>query len=338
MKRPVVRIVGETGSDLLPAWGSSLMSVTFTDNSGGDADELEFQFSVTTPLQAPPQKGQQYRLLFNWQGEALRDAGLFTFQSASLSFEAEGGWTMSVVSRSADFVDADKAADVEHFEETTAGEIFRQLAEGVGKKATVHPVIDAIPIPYRLRMQQSAVGFAQQLADELGATLKLANGQWLVPLKNSGQTALGSTLPPIVISADEATGCDLTTEGRPEFAEVRATWFDEEKGLPALAVAKGSGRSAAFFGLHSAPSASEAKQRSQAERKEMESAAITGSVSLEGRAGAIAGAPVELVQFGGWSGFDLVAQTITHTFTFDESGGWLMSIELSAKGEASAAG
>lgn len=333
MRRPVVQVIGESGSDLVPGWGSALMSVSYTDNEGGEADELELQFSVSMPFQAPPSKGQQYRLLYGWAASSLKDAGIFTFQSASLTFDAENGWTMLVVARSADFVDTDKAADAEHFEETTAGEIFRKLASGVGKSATVHPSIAGIEIPYRLRMQQSAVGFAQQLADDLGGTLKLANGQWLITAKNRGETAGGSTIPPIAISVGEIISCDLTTEGRPEFGEIQSSWFDEEKGLSLLEAVPGLGQVAKFLALHPAPSAGEARQRSKAEALDMARATISGSVTIEGRPEAMAGAPIVLSGFGGWSGFDLVAPVITHTFSFDESGGWLMTPEISAKTE-----
>ncbi|MGC4409631.1 MULTISPECIES: phage late control D family protein [Rhizobium] len=331
MRKPLVQVIGQSGADLVPGWGSSLMSLSFTDNEGGDADEINMQFSVSTPLQAAPAKGTQYRLIYGWTGQGLKDAGLFTFQSAGLTFDAESGWIMTITCRSADFVDADKAADLESFEEATAGQIFKRLAAGVGKNAKVHPSVEAIEIPYRLRYQQSAVGFAQTLADELGATLKLANGEWLITMKNSGETANGSTLPPITVSMDEVIDCDLTTEGRPEFGEVQSSWFDEGLGISFLEAVPGLGQAARFLGLHPAPSASEARQRSRAEALDLARATVSGGITIEGRPEAMAGAPVILSGFGGWAGFELVAPTLVHTFTFDESGGWLMSFECAAK-------
>ena len=312
-------------------WGSAVMAVRFTDCEGGDADELEIDFSVSPPIQAPPAKGTKYRLRYGWQAGALKDAGLFTFQNAGLSFSADSGWVMTVTSRSADFVEADKAAGMEHFEETTAGEIFRKMASGAGKSATVHPSIDNISIPYRLRFQQSAMGFAQALADELGATVKPANGQWLVTMKNSGETAAGTTIPPLTISVDDIISCDLSTEGRPEFGEVQASYFDEDKGISLLEAAPGLGKVARFLALHPAPSPSEAKQRSKAEALDLARATIDGSITVEGDLQAMAGASIKLVGFGGWSGLDMVAQTISHEFTFDESGGWLMTPEFAAR-------
>lgn len=330
MRRPVVQIIGQSGSDLLPGWGSSVISVRYSDCEGGEADELEVEFSIF-PLPAPPAKGTEYRFLYGWDSERLRDAGLFTFQNAGIRFDADSGWVMTITSRSADFVDADKAADIEHFEETTAGDIFRKLASDAGKTAKVHPSIDSIAIPYRLRFQQSAMGFGQALADELGATVKPANGQWLVTMKNAGETASGTTIPTLVIAIGDVTSCDLSTEGRPAFGEVQASYFDEDKGMSLLEAVPGLGQSAKFLALHPAPSASEAKQRSKAEALDLARATIDGNITVEGDPEAMAGAPVQLVGFDGWAGLDLVAQTITHEFTFDENGGWLMTPELAAR-------
>lgn len=47
----------------------------------------------------------------------------------------------------------------------------------------------------------------------------------------------------------------------------------------------------------------------------------------------MAGAPATLSGWGDWSGLDLVAPLITHTFSFYESGGWLMMPEISEKTE-----
>ncbi len=128
-QKPVVQVIGQSESDLIPKWGSSLLAVRFTDNEGGDADEIEFDFSVTLPLQAPPAEGTRYRLLYGWEAGALRDAGSFTYQNSRISFSADHGWVLTITARSADFVDADKAEETEHFEEMTAGEIFSRLAQ-----------------------------------------------------------------------------------------------------------------------------------------------------------------------------------------------------------------
>lgn len=330
MKKPVVRVIGESGKDLVPGWGRALESITYTDNEGGEADELEFAFSVAPPFPAPPEKGTRYTLYYGWDAKALRNAGLFTFQSASLDKSAGDGWTMTITSRSADFVDADKSADHEHYEQTTAGEIFTQLARRAGKTAIVDQALTAVNIPYRLRLGQSALGFGQALADELGASLKLAGGKWIVTAKGGGRTASGAPLAQIPVSTAAIIDCGLSSEGRAEYETVETGYFDDETGQWVTEKTTGKGKGARTAALHPSASASEASVRGKAEATDLARATIAGSITIEGRLDAMAGAPLALEGFGGWTGTNLTAGTISHSFTFDDSGGWLMTVEIAA--------
>lgn len=331
MRKPIVTVMGPSGLDLIPGWGPALTRVSYTDNDGGEADEIEIEFAAEAPFQAPPAEGTRYRLSYGWSSGGLRDAGEFTFQSASLGGDAEGGYLLTIVARSADFVDADKSADSEHFDDMTAGEIFQKLAGDAGKSAIVDPSIASIKIPYRLRHQQSALGFAQELAEELGATLKLADGKWLLPARGSGKTASGTTLPPIALDYGQVLSFDLTSEGRPKFKEVNASWFDPQAGIAKIETAAGIGKAATLFGLHPAASADEAKVRGKADATELARASVSGTLTVEGDPDAMAGAPVILTGFGGWSGHDLVAPSIRHDFTFDDQGGWIMNVAVAGR-------
>lgn len=332
MKKPVVRVLGQTGSDLIPKWGAKLQSVTYTDNEGGEADEIEIVFNVSPPFPRPPAKGTRYILEYGWNSQTLRNAGVFTFQSASLNKPAGDAWTMAIIARSADFVDADKTADTSHFEETTAGEIFQKLAKEAGKTAVVDSDVGAISIPYRLRYGQSALGFGQALADEIGGSLKLAGGKWIVTAKGASKTASGKAMPPIVIPIEQIMDAGISTEGRADTKEIEAGYFDADAGRWVSEKAAGKGKSSRSSVLHPSASPGEAKARGKAEATDLARATISGSLTVEGDVDAMAGAPLVLPGFGEWAGDDLTAGAISHSFTFDESGGWLMTVEIAAKG------
>ncbi len=332
MKKPVVRVLGQTGSDLIPRWGAALESVSYTDNEGGEADEIEIVFNVSPPFPRPPAKGTRYVLEYGWSLQALRNAGVFTFQSASLNKSAGDTWAMSITARSADFVDADKTADTSHFEDTTAGGIFQKLAKEAGKTAVVDADVASIKIPYRLRYGQSALGFGQALADEIGGSLKLAGGKWIVTAKGASKTASGKAMPPIVIPIEAIIDAGISTEGRADTKDIEAGYFDEEAGRSVAEKASGKGKSSRSSVLHPSASQGEAKARSKAEATDLARAAISGSLTIEGDVNSMAGAPLVLPGFGEWAGNDLTAGAITHSFTFDDSGGWLMTVEIAAKG------
>jgi hypothetical protein len=328
MQRPVVHVIGAMSGNLVPGWGPALRAVRYTDNEGADADEIEIEFSVDGPGASRPASGTSYRLLYGWDEAGLRDAGSFTVQSSSLSYAPDDGWTLTVVARSADFLDADKAGETAHFDDETVGEMMQRLAGSAGKSARVHPELADIKIPYRLNWGQSPLGFAQALADEIGGSLKPANGQWQITKKNSGQTAGGTPLPPLIIPLERVTGCEITEEERPKFGEAQQPWFDPEAGLSQLASAAGIGKAAQALLLHPAASAVEAAASAAAAVLDLGRSSVSGSVTAIGDPDAMAGAPVILPGYGGAAA---VATSITHEFTFDEGGGWLMTVELAAQ-------
>lgn len=328
MRRPIVHVIGAMSGNLVPVWGAALRALRYTDNEGADADEIEIEFSVDGPGASRPASGTSYRLLYGWDEIALRDAGSFTVQSATLSFDAEDGWTRRVVARSADFMDADKAGQTAHYDEQTVGEIMQHLARAAGKSARVHPQLANIKIPYRLNWGQSPLAFAQALADEIGGSLKPANGQWQITRKNSGETAGGTKLPPLVIPLESVTGGEITEEERPKFGQAQQPWFDADAGLSQLASAASIGRIAQTLLIHPAASAVEAGVGAAAAALDLGRGSVSGSITAIGDPDAMAGAPVILP---GYDGAAAVATSITHEFTFDESGGWLMTVELAAQ-------
>ncbi|OCP17422.1 MULTISPECIES: hypothetical protein [unclassified Ensifer] len=330
MRKPRVQVIGQSGLDLFPGWSSSsLMSVTYTDVDGGEADELEFSFSVSPPFQDSPAEGTRYRFLYGWEGQPLRDAGEFTYQSDALSGDAEGGYVMTIVARASDFIDADKAAETEHFDDMTAGEIFQSLAGRAGKQALIHPDIASVRLPYRLRFNQSLSGFANELAEELGGTLKFAGGKLLVPKRNGGQNANGRQLPTITIPFKSQHAFDIASEGRGRYQQVGTGFFDPLKGVQKLFNATSSGKASRFLGLHPARSEDEAELAGKAQSAELARGSISGSFDTDGSDEAMAGAPVRLSGFGASrDALDLVAASIAHTISFEDGGGWTMSVEV----------
>ncbi|MDX3978932.1 hypothetical protein [Shinella sp.] len=92
MRRPIVQIIGQSGIDLIPGWGSALISVSWTDVDGGDSDELNITYSVSAPFPDSPAEGTRYRLIYGWDLSGLRDGGLYTYQSDTLGGDPETGY------------------------------------------------------------------------------------------------------------------------------------------------------------------------------------------------------------------------------------------------------
>lgn len=331
MKQPVVMIIGESGSNLFSAWRSQgLISIDYTDNDGGEADELSFTFAVNPPFEAGPQDGTKYQFIYGWKGGPLRDAGLFTFQSSSLSGNPESGYTRSITARASDFIDADKKAATEHFEDTTVGDIFKALGTQAKKAVAVSSELADISVPYRLRFNQDLSSFADELAEEVGGTLKFANGQMLVAKRNSGKTAVGTELPTISVKFSVSHSFELTSETRSRFEKVEASYFDPDDGITKAVSENAAGKSSLYMAVHPAASKEAASAIAKAAGAELDRHSVSGSVDTDGDVDAMAGAPIKLAGYGAYDAAELIAASIHHTFDFD-SNGWVMSIELANK-------
>lgn len=243
--------------------------------------------------------------------------------------DPESGYTMTIIARSTDFVDADKAVDSEHFDEKSAGDIFREVASRSGKGVIVHPSIAGVKLPYRLRWNQAESAFLEELAAELGGTTKRANGMLLVTQRNSGQTASGRDLPTIVIPFKDGQSLSVSTEAKGRFKDTGTAWFDPVSGLQKLFEGTSIGSASRFLSLHPARSEAEAELAGKAEIGETARSTVSGSFEADGDRDAMAGAPVKLRGYGkSRDAADLVAASIQHEWTFDDSGGWIMSVEV----------
>jgi hypothetical protein len=113
---------------------------------------------------------------------------------------------MQITARSADFIDKAKGGDRRHYDEEngfgTAGKIFDQLASEMGVAAVIPSELREIKIPYRLRWNQSAIDFATELADEIGAITKPQAGRLVMRKRGAGASASGLTLPAITVHHD----------------------------------------------------------------------------------------------------------------------------------------
>jgi hypothetical protein len=115
-----------------------------------------------------------------------------------------------------------------------------------------------IKIPYRLRWNQSAIDFATDFADEIGAITKPQAGRLVIRKRGAGASASGLTLPAITVHHDPSYAYEFTIEPRPDFKETETPWFDPALGITRLEKAARKAASLTTF-MHPFASEIEAK-------------------------------------------------------------------------------
>jgi uncharacterized protein len=336
-RKPVVRIIGPSGGDIVVRLGRNLVNVKTTDMAGSESDEMSFIVRVKPPFPAGPPKGVRYLCELGWEGDPFRLTGIYTVQNHSLAGDPEQGYSMTVTSRATDFLDKMKEVDSEHFDDMTVGDIFRKIAEKAGMTAIVDQTLAAVKIPYRLRWNQSHVDFASDLSAELGGTMKLAGGKLVVMARGAGRSAGGTALPVIKVPFSSSYGFEISVETRGEYKDTGGEWFDPAAGISKLQKTLGLGELSRYLPVHPFASEDEAKRAGEAGGREQARQTVSGSFDMAGNPLAIAEAPVKPSGYGDEiDGLDLVASSVTHDVTFDDSAGWVTTVEIENRADAAA--
>lgn len=339
VRTPFVSITGPSGGNLVTRLGDKLLSATIVDQAGGESDTLTFVVAVPHPFPPGPPAGTRYSASIGWSETGARHAGIYSVQTVATGGDPEGGYTMTVTCRAADFLDTMKMVESEHFDNETVGEIFQKIASRSGASAVVDPELASIKLPYRLRWKQSRIDFLDDVAAEVGGTMKPAAGKLLLMKRGAKRSASGVAFPPIIVPFERDHGFGVVIESRGEFQELAGGWFDPFEGL--LKAEQGTGRGAAsrFLPVHLFPSQDEAKRSAESLGREAARKSVSGSFEMAGNPNATAEAPVLPEGYGSEIDYlDIVCASATHEVNFGESGGWITTIDIESAADAASGG
>ena len=245
----------------------------------------------------------------------------------------EEGERLSLDFKAADFMDDLKASGRQHYEEgTTFGEVLRKEAQRAGLSAVVDPALDRVKLGYRLRWDQSPIDFLNEVADELGATVKPAGGKLVAMKRGGGMTGSGQHLAPILIQRRRGVSYDIDIEPQPEAGSVAASWQKGQTGRRKPAKVKTGREGPIVVLLHPYRSEIEAREAAQANAYERSHTSGSGSFESPGLSHARAEAPVIASGFGSFIDGRWKAETVEKVITV--SGGFLTTVTVGAGDEA----
>lgn len=333
VRRPIVIVQGPQTSDLVSVWGASLIGVSIHDATAHDSDTCRLIFAISAPFPDLPPKGTRYVVSVGWSSTTMAKTGVYTVQRCSIDGDPESGSTLTIECRAADLSDKAKAVDSGHWDDTTLGAIVDDVAGKMGLSAVVDPDLRSIAVAYRTRLDEPAVAFLTDLADDFGGAIKIAGGKVVVTKRGSGRSASGATLPTLTFTHGPEYHFNFEFEPRGDDAESVGAWWDEETGSWRDETDEGSGKGR-FATAHPWPSKSEAKHGAKAKRGEHKRKSATGSVEGPGDPAAVAGCPVVVTGYGpDADGTAWIAESIDHEIKPD--GGWLMTATLETKDKES---
>lgn len=336
LRTPVIQIIGPSGFNIITKLGPAFLGATITDQEGYESDQLIIRAAARAPFIDPPARGTRYQALAGWSPGRPHLLGIYEYQSATISGDPEDGEEIHITARAADFIDKAKGGDRRHYDEQngfgTAGKIFDDLAKEMGVPAVIPSELRDIEIPYRLRWNQSAIDFATDLADEIGAITKPQAGRLVIRKRGAGASASGLTLPPVTVHHDPSYAYEFTIEPRPDFKETETPWFDPSLGITKLEkTARGKAASLSAF-MHPFASEIEAKIGGKAVSQQLSRNTGSGFIEMAGNAAVVAGSPIIPVGYGAAvSAIEWEAAGVEHEFTPEP--GWITRVDVQAKEE-----
>ncbi len=336
VRRPIIHVYAPSGADLVQRLGDRLVGVQVTDNPGYESDEAVITVRSKAPHAPLPPKGTIYHVTLAWAENGASFAGLYGFQRAEIRGDPEDGEEMDLICRAGDFLDTLKEVDSEYFDKEngheTAGDIIRTVAQKSGYQAIIPSDIEQVKVPYRLRWNQSRIGFLTDLADDIGAIIKPQFGKIVAMSRGAGASGSGSAMTPIVIEHDPIYSYDVSIEPRQEFKTVAAPYFDPETGRPAFLDHTTGQTKSRYAAPVLAPNKDEAERLAAAQAQQLGRYVGTGSFEKLGDPHAFAAAPVKCSGYGGdIDGIDWTAASITHDAPPES---WVTTVETETKEQA----
>lgn len=340
VRKPILKVIGPTGRNLVSRWRDQLLGVSITDQEGYESDECVIRLVGNPPYDRPPPLKTKYTILVGYANDGLTTMGSYEYQTYRKLGSPDEGNEMHIVCRAADFVDKMKNADSAHFDEEngfgTAGKIFEHLAKQAGTSANIDPEIAKIKIPYRLQHRQSAIDFATDLADGIGGIVKPQMGRLVVRKRGAGKSPSGGSLPTLNIPFNPSYGYEVELEPRPGYKQVDAQHLDPKKGRPKEQKKETNMPAARLALMHPYASEGEAKTAAAASAAEHARFTGTGSFEMAGTAIAVGGAPAKCSGFGAdIDGVKWEVATASHEISPEE--GWITSVETQTRENKSGA-
>lgn len=226
--RPYIQIsVG--GTDITSVLSQVAMSVTITDTSGSDADNLQLEIADPNGVISPPKKGVTITVIAGY-ADRKRDFGQFVVDQVTYNGYPQ---TISISAQSADARSEQKQKREKSYgkdEYPTYGDLFSELANRAGLQLSIANDLASKENEYEAQSEEDDIEFASRIARGLDAGVTIKSGRMVVAKRGDGQTISGQPSQTIIISEGlNILSYSVTGVDKPLHSSVEARWFDRKK-------------------------------------------------------------------------------------------------------------
>ena len=240
------------------------------------------------------------------------------------------GLTLAISAKSADHVGKGKEKKQRQKDNTTFGAVAQQWGTEAGYQVKVDSSLSSIQRAYWAMHNESFHNWGRRIAKELGATFKIAYPNAAFVPRNSGTSASGQQLSPlIVVAPGNLISWEITPiQGRGLYANSRAFYYDPAAALYKV-VSQATGLSAAQSDLtdgHKHADQDHATNKAKSNAADSQRKSGGGSIELYGDPRAMSQNNCQLS--GARAGVDGSYRIKTARHTLTRGGGWKISVDV----------
>jgi hypothetical protein len=250
--RPVWRVTVK-GQDISARIAPRLVSLTISDNQGGESDEVEIVVSDHDGAVQLPDTGDTLTVAIGWQMDGgagqgaqvqdfplgMVDKGAYTIQAVEYSGAPD---VITLRARAANLLDELRTIKDRSWHKTTVGAIIQSIAVTNKLKASIDKDIAVRKVPHADQAHESDASFLRRLGRQMDCLCSIKNGTLLFSQARKAQTPSGKQLPPVSIVRSDGDQHRWARADRDSYSGVKAYYNNIKRGTRSSVMAGISGR------------------------------------------------------------------------------------------------
>ena len=206
---------------------SRIISISLTDKSGFEADELTVSLSDHDGKLALPPKSAEITIALGYIETGIVDKGSYKITEVSWSGAPD---TLHITAQSADTSDRFSEAKEKSWHKTSLKEIIESIAAANGYTPIIGKAYQDEKIDHIDQSNESDAAFLSRLAERYDAIATVKHGRLLFVSSGEATTASGQPLPTIRITRNSGDQYTFRYSNTESYNAVRAYYIDKKTG------------------------------------------------------------------------------------------------------------
>ena len=206
---------------------SRIISISLTDKSGFEADELTVSLSDHDGKLALPPKSAEITIALGYIETGIVDKGSYKITEVSWSGAPD---TLHITAQSADTSDRFSEAKEKSWHKTSLKEIIESIAATNGYTPIIGKAYQDEKIDHIDQSNESDAAFLSRLAERYDAIATVKHGRLLFVSSGEATTAGGQPLPTIRITRNSGDQYTFRYSNTESYNAVRAYYIDKQTG------------------------------------------------------------------------------------------------------------